>query len=91
MGYVVDCNLGNFIGFDVICVVVDGDCFVIEFIVDIGIWLGCGMVNLVVVLDLDFFVIGGGVSVVGDFLFEFVCIVYVCMLMGWGFCLMVDI
>ncbi len=48
----------------------EGDRAAIEICALIGRWLGRGLANLAAVLDPDLFVIGGGVSDLGDLLIE---------------------
>ncbi len=46
----------------------DGDPTAVELFAEIGHWLGLGLADLVAALDPGTFVIGGGVSLVGDLL-----------------------
>ncbi len=46
----------------------DGDPTAVELFAEIGHWLGLGLANLAAALDPGTFVIGGGVSLVGDLL-----------------------
>ena len=48
----------------------DGDPAAVGLVTDIGRWLGVGLANLAAALDPSTFVIGGGVSEIGDLLLD---------------------
>jgi glucokinase len=63
-------SLGALTGEVVAMAASEGDAAAIEICLSVGQWLGRGLANLAAVLDPDVFVIGGGVSALGDLLIE---------------------
>ncbi len=63
----------------------EGNAEAIEWIADVGDWLGVGIANLAAALDPGMFVIGGGVSDAGDLLIEPAKAAYSRTLTGRGY------
>jgi glucokinase len=63
----------------------EGDPAALEICIGVGRWLGRGLANLAAVLDPDLFVIGGGVSELGDLLIEPARLEFAATLPGRGY------
>ena len=62
-----------------------GDPAALELCATIGRWLGRGLANLAAVIDPDIFVIGGGVSALGELLIEPARLEFAATLPGRGY------
>jgi glucokinase len=63
----------------------EGDPAALEICIGVGRWLGRGLANLAAALDPDLFVIGGGVSELGDLLIEPARLEFAATLPGRGY------